>query len=214
MAGDNSDAPPPERSARVRPKRRNDIPAVRRRAAIDPRFSDLYGTADEQQFEQHYKFLREQQEEEQRRRRHRIRCLKCLIRRGELEESGADLAEYDLSENEREVFGEDHLDELADMRLQPLATLQAELQQLQRESQLHVSREKGRQARSAAVAVKREVVTREAAAVRAGVKRRAFVPRRSELRRAVLADKFERLEQRGGKAAVDKYVERKSRRHP
>ncbi|RNF07182.1 hypothetical protein TraAM80_03554 [Trypanosoma rangeli] len=212
MDDDVSDGPPPERSARVRPTHRSTLPALTRHKAVDPRFSDLYGTVDQKQFESHYKFLREQQEEEETRRRHRMRCLKCIVRRGELEASGANLEEYDLSENEREVFGEDHLDELLAMKLRPLPDLQMELQGLQRESQRHVSRMKGRQVQSRRDNLRKEIIKREAVAVKEGKKQRPFIPKRAQLKREILADTFERLERKGGKRAVDKYVERKSRR--
>ncbi|KEG14295.1 hypothetical protein DQ04_00531000 [Trypanosoma grayi] len=212
MGGDNLDGPPPERSARVRPQRRSTIPVVRRRPSVDPRFSDLYGTVDQKQFEEHYKFLREQQDDEETRRRHRMRCLKCIIKRGELEASGADLEEYDLSETEREVFGDDQQDELAALKLIPLEVVQAELQQLQRESQLYVTRTKGRQVQARRDSLRREIIKREAVAVRQGKKQRPFIPKRAQLKREVLADTFERLERKGGKGAVDRYVERKSKR--
>ncbi|KAF8289373.1 putative protein of unknown function (DUF947) [Trypanosoma cruzi] len=212
MVDDTSDGPPPERSARVRPKHRSALPAVRRQRAVDPRFSDLYGTVDQKQFEVHYKFLREQQEEEETHRRNRIRRLKCIARRGELEASGADLEEYDLSETEREVFGEDHLDELSAMKLLPLQDVQRELQQLQRESQLHVSRTKGRHVQSSRDTLRKEIIKREALAVKEGKKQRPFIPKRAHLKREILADTFERLERKGGKGAVEKYVGRKSRR--
>lgn len=40
-----------------------------------------------------------------------------------------------------------------------------------------------------------------------------FFPKRKELKKAVIADTFDKLQQSGGKAAVDRYVLRKEKRH-
>eukprot|EP00796_Vickermania_ingenoplastis_P009128 gene9129-6416_t len=208
----DDDGPPPAKSARVRPRRA--MPRGSSKAGLgDPRFDTLHGRADTRAFEHNYKFLREQQEEEEQRRRFRIRCLKCIIRRLELEDAGEDLEEYDLSDTEREVFGEDHLSELAALKRTPPQHIYKELQQLQRESQLYVSQSKDSGVKSRQKSVRKEIIKKEVGAVKAGAKSKPFFPKRSELKRAVLSDTFDRLESVGGKAAVDKYLLSKKKKN-
>ncbi|RHW70087.1 hypothetical protein DPX39_090045600 [Trypanosoma brucei equiperdum] len=208
MPYNDPDGPPPERSARVRPRRQSGVPAVRPHRFVDPRFSDLYGAVDRKQFEDNYKFLREQEEEEQSRRKHCIQCLKYALRRHEREEVGQD----EESEEEEDRFEEENRDEINRLMLRPPSDLKAELQQLKRESQLYISRTKDREVRARRQAVRKGIIKREAAAVRDGKKQRAFIPKRSQLKREVLAETFDKLEKKGGKGAVDKYVERKTKK--
>lgn len=205
----SDDAPPPAKSARVRPAARQVHSQRVRRVTLDPRFDPMFGRADPKVFEANYKFLRDQQHEEETQRRFRMRCLKCLIRRHELEEAGEDLDEYDLTDEERETFGPDHQQELAALKLTPPERIYAELEQLQRACQLHVSRTKNAVADSRHEHVKKEIMRKELQSVKDGTKSKPFYPKRSVVKRAVLADTFDKLEAKGGKAAVDRYVARK-----
>nr|CCC50523.1 conserved hypothetical protein [Trypanosoma vivax Y486] len=206
MSDAHSDGPPPERSAREKPRRWGNVPMVRHRRSIDPRFSDFYGTVDRKQFENNYKFLREWEAAEEVQRRERIHLLKRAVHRYEREERG--------SSDECTEDDEDGVeDEVAALMLRPLDDLRRELRELERELQVHVSRVKGRQAQSRRDALRKQIIKREAAAVRDGKKQRAFIPKRSQLKRELLSETFERLERKGGMAAVDKYVERKAKKH-
>ncbi|CCW64807.1 unnamed protein product [Phytomonas sp. EM1] len=219
MSNDD-DGPPPARSAHRKPARRNhsmrsegcSLPSLKRHQPIDPRFDQMFGRADLRQFENNYKFLHEQFEEEEARRQHRIRCLKCILRRIALEDAGENLAEYDLSDDEREIFGEDHLQELTLLKLTPPERIHAELDKLKRESQLYKSKTKGNAAASRKAQVKKEMMSKEVRAVKANEKARPYFPKRSVIKKAVYADRFESLEQKGGKHAVERYLARKSKR--
>lgn len=210
----NDDGPPPAQSARVKPRRpaQFNSGASKKRAVGDPRFDSLFGKADAKHFEQHYKFLREQQEEEESKRKFRIRCLKCVLRRCALEESNEPLEEYDLSDTEREVFGEDHRSELLLLKRTPPAAISAELAALQRTSQVYVSQVKDAAVNQRKQKVKNSLMKRETDAVKEGTKQKAFFPKRKDVKRAVLNDTFDRLKETGGKAAVDKYLIGKSKR--
>lgn len=207
----DDDGPPPARSARQRPKTQRVAPSARP-ALGDPRFDPLHGPASQRTFEQNYKFLFEQQEKEEEARRFRIRCLKCIRRRLELEEAGSDLEEYDLSDTEQEVFGEEHQAELMRLRRTPLPHVLRELQQLQRESQLYVSKMKNAKAKTRQGNVRKEMIKKEVEAVKKGAKSKPFFPRRGDIKKAVLSDTFDRLETTGGKHAVDKYLLSKKRK--
>lgn len=178
----------------------------------DPRFDPLHGPADRRHFEQHYKFLLEQQAQEEVERKFRVRRLKCFLRRVELEASGEPLEEYDLSDTERDVFGPDHLDELRDLKQTPPRLIYKELEELQRESQLYVSRMKDASAKSRKSGVRKELMKREVEAVKEGKKSRPFFPKRSAVKKAILSDTFDRLEQVGGRDAVDKYLRSKKKK--
>nr|CCC92901.1 conserved hypothetical protein [Trypanosoma congolense IL3000] len=206
MPNNDPDGPPPERSARVRPQRQSCVPTVRHPRSVDPRFDDLYGAVDHKQFEDNYKFLREQEEEEERQRRHRIKCLKTAVRRHMKEDLGVD-----DEEEEQDEFSMKHHEEIEALMFRRLPDVKAELKQLQHESQVYVSKVKGRQVQTRRDAVRKEVIKREVAAVRSGKKLRPFIPKRSQLKREVLAEAFEKLEKKGGKGAVDKYLERKAK---
>lgn len=211
---DDDDGPPPAKSAHVKPKSKLAVSSSAlhsstggRRAAIgDPRFDPIYGPADTRHFEQHYKFLREQQAEEEEKRKFRIRCLRCILRRIRLEDAGEDLEEYDLSDTERDVFGEDHLSDLALLKRTPTRQIVEELEKLQRESQIYVSQLKDSHTKSRRGNVRSSLIKKEVEAVKQGVKSKPYFPKRSEVKRAVLSDTFDRLEGVGGKAAVDKYL--------
>jgi len=84
--------------------------------------------------------------------------------------------------------------------------------QLQREAQLYTAQTKNTVANSRQDRVKKEWMKKEVTAVKDGVKVRPHFPKRSELRRAVISDTFERLEESGGKIAVDRYLTRKVKR--
>lgn len=204
----NDEGPPPAVSGHVRPKKNNKsrFNEKKRPEIGDPRFESTFGSTDVRHFDQNYKFLREMQEEEENQRRFRIRCLKCYIRRIELEAENADLEEYDLSETEREVFGDGHMAELAELKRTPANDVYAELLRLQRESQLYVSRNKDTKAKSRQSAVRTALIKKEVDAIKQGVKSKPYFPKRSQVKRAVLADTFDSLERQGGKIAVDKYL--------
>lgn len=210
---DDDDGPPPAKSAHVKPKGKSGSSSSlhnsnkSQKAAIgDPRFDPIYGPADTRHFEQHYKFLIEQQAEEEERRKFRIRCLRCVLRRIRLEDAGEDLEEYDLSDTEREVFGEEHLSDLAQLKRTPTKQIVEELEKLQRESQVYISQVKDKSAKSRRSNVRTSLIKKEVEAVKQGVKSKPYFPKRSEVKRAVLSDTFDRLEGVGGKAAVDKYL--------
>ncbi|GET85708.1 hypothetical protein, conserved [Leishmania tarentolae] len=222
----NDDGPPPAQDAHKRPRRTTSSRAASSSSIgaasssksalaqrpVDPRFDPMFGRADKRMFEQNYGFLREAQEKEEAERRFRIKCLKCIIRRCELEEAGEDLDEYDLSDYEQEVFGEDHQRELREMKLTPPQQLYAELDQLQRASQLYISKTRDAAVKDRRSGVKAALLRKEVAAVKAGKKSKPYFPRRAEVRRAMRADTFSRLNDKGGKAAVDRYVIRKRQR--
>ncbi|CCW67526.1 unnamed protein product [Phytomonas sp. Hart1] len=217
---DDNDAPPPARSAHSKPSRRNSstqlgshaLPTPQRHRPIDPRFDPMFGNADLSQFKNNYKFLQEQIEEEETRRQHRIRCLKCILRRFTLEDAGEDLAEYDLSEDERMIFGEDQLQELNHLKLTPSERIHAELDKLKRESQLYKSKTKGNAAVSRKAQIKKGLMRKEVQAVKMGTKLKPYFPKRSVVKKAIHADTFESLEQKGGKHAVERYLARKSKK--
>ncbi|EPY33298.1 hypothetical protein STCU_02330 [Strigomonas culicis] len=180
----------------------------------------MYGPVDTKQFEANYKFLREEQEEEEKRRRFRMACLRAMVRRIELEDAvykgeldAAEFEEYDLSDNERDIFGKDHMDELAELKRTPPQFIYTELEQLQRQSLLHQSRSKGGAVLSRKDKVKKELMKKEVQQVKEGVKQKPFFPKRSAVKRALIADTYDRVEAKGGKGAVEKYLNRKSRRH-
>jgi hypothetical protein len=221
MGNDDDDGPPPVHDAHKKPKRsfsqrgggsvgygKKDAVAQR----VDPRFDPMFGRADPRHFEQNYKFLREAQEEEEVQRRFRIKCLKCIIRRCELEEAGEDLDEYDLSDFEQEVFGEDHQRELREMKLTPPSQLYKELEQLQRASQLYTARTRDISAKDRHASVKKSLLKKEVQAVKAGAKAKPYFPKRAEVKKAMLADTFTHLHNKGGKAAVDRYLIRKQQK--
>ncbi|KAL7698769.1 rRNA biogenesis protein RRP36 [Lotmaria passim] len=212
------EGPPPVQDAHKKPRRPlshqsggvNNANAATKR--VDPRFDPMLGRADTRHFEQNYKFLREEQEKEEAARRFRMKCLKCIIRRCELEEAGADLEEYDLSDYEQEVFGEDHQRELREMKRTPPQLLYRELEQLQRASQLYVTRTRDSSARDRHAKVKKELLKKEVQAVKAGTKSKPYFPKRAEVKKAMLADTFTHLNEKGGKAAVDRYLIRKRKK--
>nr|CCM36067.1 hypothetical protein, conserved [Leishmania guyanensis] len=219
------DGPPPAHDAHRRPPRTASLygptsstgatAAAKSAVAqwrIDPRFDPMFGRADKRAFEQHYGFLREAEAKEEEERRFRIKCLRCVIRRCELEEVGEDLDDYDLSDYEQEVFGEDHQRELREMKLTPPQRLYAELEQLQRASQLYVSKTRDASVKDRRSSVKKNLLRKEVAAVKAGIKARPYFPKRAEVKRATTADTFSRLHDRGGKAAVERYVIRKRKK--
>ncbi|CAC9442012.1 conserved hypothetical protein [Leishmania infantum JPCM5] len=221
----NDDGPPPVHDAHKRPRRTtssrgaksstntaSSVTSAVAQRRIDPRFDPMFGRADKRMFEQNYGFLREAEEKEEAERRFRIKCLRCVIRRCELEEAGEDLDEYDLSDYEQEVFGEDHQRELREMKLTPPQRLYAELEQLQRASQLYVSKTRDASVKDRRSSVKQELLRKEVVAVKAGRKARPYFPKRAEVKRAMTADTFSRLNDKGGKAAVDRYVIRKRKK--
>lgn len=209
------DGPPPAKSARVKPVekfRQKMFPS--KSAAGDPRFDPLYGAVNKQSFEKNYTFLREEQAKEEEQRRFRMKCLKCFLRRVELEKSGENLADYDLSDTENEVFGEEHRKELAVLKRSPPNIIYEELHQLQRESQIYVSQTKDGQVHDRKHKIYTNRMKEEVKAVREGKKSKAFFPKRKEVKQMILSDTFDRLEKAGGKAAVGKYlVEKQKRRH-
>ncbi|KAG5507939.1 hypothetical protein JIQ42_07233 [Leishmania sp. Namibia] len=221
----NDDGPPPAHDAHKRPRRSassrgasgsigtasSTKSAVAQRR-VDPRFDPMFGRADKRMFDQNYGFLREAEEREEEERRFRIRCLKCIIRRCELEEAGEDLHEYDLSDYEQEVFGEDHQRELREMKLTPPQRLYAELEQLQRASQLYVSKTRDASVKERRSRVRTQLLRKEVAAVKSGAKARPYFPKRAAVKRAMTADTFSRLNEKGGKAAVDRYIIRKRKK--
>lgn len=213
----DDEGPPPVQDAHKKPKRafaqrggtnKKDVLARR----VDPRFDPMFGRADARHFEQNYKFLREEEEKEEVNRRFRIKCLKCIIRRCELEEAGEDLDEYDLSDYEQEVFGEDHQRELREMKLTPPQQLYRELEQLQRASQLYISRTRDNSAKDRHASVKKALLKKEVQAVKAGTKTKPYFPKRAEVKKAMLAETFTHLNEKGGKAAVDRYLIRKRKK--
>lgn len=225
----DDDVPPPVRDAHKRPRRpqptrgrlatSSPSAAMSANAAaaatprrLDPRFDALFGRADARAFEQNYGFLREAQAKEEADRRFRIKCLKCIIRRCELEDAGEDLEEYDLSDCEQEVFGPDHQRELRELKLTPPQRLYGELEQLQRASQLYTAQSHDASVKDRRSRVKKELLRKEVTAVKAGAKAKPFFPKRAALKRAVLADTFERLNEKGGSAAVDRYLVRKRKK--
>lgn len=218
MADDDKDGPPPAHSARIRPARSasqshlSSSSAVPRRSGIDPRFQEMLGKVNMRQFEQNYSFLREQSEEEESARRFRIRCLRCVLRRHELEDAGEDVEQYDLSDDERDTFGPEHAQELREMKCTPPVHLYAELERLKGESTLHKARTRNQTALTRQQSVRKELMKKELNAVRAGQKSRMYFPKKQAVKRAVLADTFDKLEESGGRAAVDRYVQRKQAR--
>lgn len=211
MFGDD-DGPPPARSARVRPTRQSDEPS-KRRERMDPRFDPMFGEPNRAFVESHYKFVQEREEEEERERRFRIRCLKCVLRRFELEEAGADTTEYDFTDDEEQVFGDDHREDLALLKLTPTPHIRRELEELKRASQLYTARHKDKAANRRRSEVKKNIMKKEVKAVRDGVKSKPYFPKRRELKKAELADTYDRLEEKGGQAAVNRYVARKGMRN-
>lgn len=214
----DDDGPPPVQDAHRRPR-----PKAAQRGGgfgakavsgsrVDPRFDPMFGRADARHFEQNYKFLREEEEKEEVQRRFRMRCLKCVLRRCELEEAGEDLDEYDLSDYEQEVFGEDHQRELREMKLTPPQHLHTELEQLKRASQLYISRTRDNSAKDRHSSVKKELLKKEVQAVKAGTKSKPYFPKRAEVKKAMLADTFTHLNDKGGKNAVDRYLIRKRKK--
>lgn len=207
------EGPPPARSARVKPKKKEAFGSPSPKSTIgDPRFDPLYGPVDTQSFEKNYKFLREEQAKEEEQRRFRIKCLKCFLRRVELEKSGENLEEYDLSDTEKEVFGEEHLKDLSVLKRTPEKEIYGELSKLQRESQIYISQVKDSQLKDRRHKIQTSRVKEEVKAVREGKKSKPFFPKRREIKERILSDTFDRLEKSGGKAAVDKYVARKQKR--
>ncbi|KAK7202095.1 hypothetical protein NESM_000278200 [Novymonas esmeraldas] len=225
---DDGGAPPPAQDAHRRPRRGSSHgssagPSSRvaaqqqqqqqqRPARVDPRFDSMFGRVDARRVEQNYAFLREAEAQEEVQRRLRIRCLKCVLRRSELEDAGEDLDEYDLSDYEREVFGEDHQRDLWQMKRTPPPHLYAELEQLQRASQLYTAKTRDATVKDRRSRVKQALMKKEVASVKAGVKAKPYFPKKAEVKRAVLADTFVRLNDKGGKAAVDRYVIRKRKK--
>ncbi|KAG5511694.1 hypothetical protein JKF63_07291 [Porcisia hertigi] len=221
----NEDGPPPAHDAHKRPRRATQVRAAsganapaasvksaRSKRRIDPRFDPMFGRADTRLFEQNYGFLRESEAKEEAERRFRIKCLKCVLRRCELEEAGEDLDEYDLSDYEQEVFGEDHQRELREMKLTPPQRLYTELEQLQRASQLYISKTRDASVKDRQSKVRKELLRKEVAAVKTGTKARPHFPKRAEVKRAIMADTFSRLNEKGGQGAVDRYVIRKRKK--
>lgn len=172
----------------------------------------MFGRADVRQFEQHYGFLREQEQSEEAERRFRMRCLRCVLRRHELEEAGEDLEEYDLSDEEQEVFGTEHQSQLAQLKLTPPSRIYEELDQLKRASQLYVSKTKDASVKERQLRAKKELMKKEVGEVKAGRKSTLFFPKRAEVKRAVLASTYDRLNESGGKAAVERYLIRKKKK--
>lgn len=255
---DDDDRPPPAKSARVKPASTRGRPGqrrinvnnvnnsnhsiggsgltlVKRPKSVDPRFDPMFGgLADQRHFEKSYSFLLEQQAEEEQRRRFRIRCLKCVLKRHELDRARiaarSDAAategggrgkktsrptaeeedeDEDLDAYEKEIFGDEHQQELRALKLTPPQHIYRELDELKRDSQLYISRTKNTVAVSRRDEVKKDLMRKEVQAVKAGTKARPFFPKRAELKRAVLSDRFDRLEEKGGKDAVDRYLSRK-----
>lgn len=218
----DDDAPPPAKSARERPKQHGSrlLAPVARPRHIDPRFDPMYGPVDTKLFETNYKFLREQEEEEEKRRRHRMACLRAMVRRIELEDAvykgeldAAEFEDYDLSDNERDIFGPERMDELAELKHTPPKFIYEELEKLQRQSLLYQSRTKGGAVLSRKDKVRKDLMKKEVQQVKDGVKQKPFFPKRNAVKRALIADTYDRVEAKGGKGAVEKYLNRKSRRH-
>lgn len=149
-----------------------------------------------------------------------------MLRRFAVEEnllSGEEDEEFDLSEQEREVFldGIDEEDatsvqqalrELALLKRTPKAAIQEELQQLKRETTLYLSQVGERKAKSRVAEVKKAAMKAEVKAVKEGKKQKPYFMKRKEVKERIAADTFEKLEQRGGKLMVDKYLERKQKK--
>lgn len=230
---DPEDRPPPAKSARAKPSSAHHRGQPSRPARpVDPRFDPMFGAStDIKSFEKNYKFLLEQQDAEEEARRFRIKCLKCVLRRHEIEQARLEARrqeegskkkakrtaededeDEDLSDYEREVFGEDHAQDLRVMKLTPPQHLYRELEQLQRDSQLYVSRRKNTAAVSRKDQVRKALMKKEVSAVKEGAKARPYFPKRSVVKRAVLSDRFEQLEEKGGKGAVDRYLARKTKK--
>jgi hypothetical protein len=228
----DDDARPIERSARKKPTAAASSAAValaapRRHRAVDPRFDPMYGSMDKRQFNNNYKFLEDQREVEQTSRLARIKRLHMIVRRHKLEaaaaESGADLGEeFNLTEDEEEVFlegidAEDAaarnaaLRELATLRRTPVETIEQEVVQLKRQSSLYRSNVGDVKAKDRANLVKKRIMKEEVASVKKGEKQSPYFLKKSELKKRVMENRFDELNERGGKLAVDKYVGRKNR---
>ncbi|EPY40973.1 hypothetical protein AGDE_02952 [Angomonas deanei] len=158
------------------------------------------------------------QEEEEVERKWRIRRLKCIIRRIELEKAVKDgelgeeeFGEYDLSDVEEELF-EGHRDELIQLKRTPPAEVFRELETLQRASQLYLSQSKGNAVLSRKDNVRKEMLKKEVKLVKEGAKQKPFFPKRSAVKRALIEDTYEHLDKTGGKQAVDRYLARKTKR--
>lgn len=227
--GANDDDRPVERSARKRPPSHLQgagLALPSKPKTIDPRFHSAYGSFQPQHYDQQYKFLQSQREEEQIARYKRIKRLHSMLRRFAVEEnllSGEEDEEFDLSEQEREVFldGIDEEDatsvqqalrELALLKRTPKAAIQEELQQLKRETTLYLSQVGERKAKSRVAEVKKAAMKAEVKAVKEGKKQKPYFMKRKEVKERIAADTFEKLEQRGGKLMVDKYLERKQKK--
>lgn len=210
------EGPPPAKSARIKPKKRALLvagaPSASKSSVGDPRFDPIYGPVDKQLFERNYKFLRVEQVKEEQERRGRIKRLKCFLRRVELEKSGENLDEYDLSDTENEVFGEEHRMELSVLRRTSPIEIYKELSKLQRESQIYISQTKDSEVHDRRKKLETTRVKEEVKAVKEGKKSKPFFPKRREIKQQILSDTFERLEKAGGKAAIEKYVVRKQKR--
>lgn len=228
----SDDERPIERSARKPPQKKvsNELLAVlpKKHRAVDPRFDPMYGSINEQQFKQNYKFLEDQRQDEQSRRRIKIRRLNTILRRlraeKEAEANGEEVdGDYNFSEDEEEVFLRDidegdvasrseALGELRRMKRTPMHRLERELLEVQRESTLYQSQVGDSKAKSRVADVKKSIMKAEVKAVKEGTKNKPFFLKRGDLKRRVAEDKFEELNQKGGKNLVDKYMERKRKR--
>ncbi|CUE72829.1 Hypothetical protein, putative [Bodo saltans] len=225
----DEDARPIERSARKKPTSASSdtLAAPRRHRAVDPRFDPMYGSMDKKQFNNNYKFLEDQREIEQTTRLARIKRLHMIVRRHRLEaaaaESGEDLGEeFNLTEDEQEVFleGIDERDaiartaalrELATLRRTPVSQIEDEVAQLKRQSSLYRSNVGDVKAKDRANLVKKRIMKEEVASVKKGEKQSPYFLKKSELKKRVMENRFDELNERGGKLAVDKYVGRKNR---
>ena len=225
---------PIERSARKRPTAHPAIASsssasTKKSKTIDPRFHSAYGSFQAQHYDHRYQFLTEQREQEQQVRYKRIKRLHTMLRRfaveehNHQEEGGEDDEAYDLSETEREVFldGIDEEDttsvqaalrELAILKRTPKAAIQEELQQLKRETTLYRSQVGEQKAKSRVAEVRKAAMKAEVKAVKDGTKQKPYFMKRKDVKEKIAADTFDKLDQRGGKLMVDKYLERKQKR--
>lgn len=220
-----SDDKPIERSAHQKPKKKfsADVVVQKPKKSVDPRFDPMYGSFNKQHFEQHYKFLEERREGEHVQHMRRIRQLNAIIRRHALEEAGEDIADYDLSETEREMFcdgiPEDDSEaqrqamrECSRLKKLPINMIEEEKERLQREVTVFKSQQGEKKTMKRINEVKKETMKKELKAVKEGEKKNPYFLKRGELKKKVAESTFEHLEGRGGKLLVDKYIERKRKR--
>lgn len=157
----------------------------------------------------------------------RIKRLHMITRRHHLEKVAADAGEdigdeFNLTEDEQEVFLEGVADgdamarsaalrELSQLRRTPIERIEEELVQLKRQVSLYRSNVGDAKAKDRANIVKKKIMKEEVESVKKGDKKAPYFLKKNELRKRVMEDRFDELNQRGGKLAVDKYVGRKNR---